>query len=219
MRLTQRLTDPHTGWQWVTLAWDGGGSRRGALATGVALGSPPKHAPVPVRWVLVRPLPGDPHPFKPVALASSDPHLSAEQIVPRFIARWNIEVTFAEIRAQLGFETQRHWSTRAIGRVTPCLFGLFSRVVLLAKQLHPEQLPDRSSSWYRKEEATFSDAWAAVRRHLWSPESMHSVPAADLCLIPRALLAGLQHVAFYSSSRAKVQFFRVFAQKRRPGAE
>jgi DDE superfamily endonuclease len=199
MSLRQRLRDPHTGWQWVGLTWYGQGGRRVALATGVALWYTPKHDPVPVRWVLVRPLPGDPHPFKPVALASSDPRLSAVQIVQRFIARWNIEVTFAELRAHLGFETQRHWSTRAIGRVTPCLFGLFSLVVLLAKRLHPEQLPERETSWYQKEEATFSEALAAVRRHLWSPESVHSAPDTELCLIPRLLLAGLQHVASYST--------------------
>jgi hypothetical protein len=195
----QRLSDPHTGWQWVTLAWYGGGSRQVALATGVALWYTPKHDPVPVRWVLVRPLPRDPQPFKPAALASSNARLSALEIVQRYLARWNIEVTFAEIRAHLGFETQRHWSTRAIGRVTPCLFGLFSLVVLLAKRLHPQQLPGRETSWYRKEGATFSDALAAVRRHLWSPESVQSAPESELCLIPYALLAGLQHVASYSS--------------------
>jgi hypothetical protein len=194
----QRLTDPHTGWQWVTLAWYGR-QRRVALATGVALWYTPRHAPVPIRWVLVRSLPHAKHPFKPAALASTSPRLSALEIVQHYLARWNIEVTFAELRAHLGFETQRHWSTLAIGRVTPCLFGLFSLVVLLAKRLHPEQLPGRETSWYQKEEATFSDALAAVRRQLWSPESVKSAAEAELCLIPRALLAGLQHVASYST--------------------
>jgi hypothetical protein len=194
----ERLTDGHTGWQWVPLSWYGK-QRRVALATGVALWYTPRHDPVPIRWVLVRPLPHDPHPFKPAALASTNPRLSALEIVQRYLSRWNIEVTFAEIRAHLGFETQRHWSTRAIGRVTPCLFGLFSLVVLLAKRLHPEQLPGRETSWYRKEEATFSDALAAVRWQLWSPESVKSASETELCLIPRALLAGLQHVASYST--------------------
>ena len=197
--LRQRLTDPNTGWQWVTLAWYGGRSRRVALATGIALWYTPGHDPVPLRWVLVRPLPRDKQPFKPAALASSEPGLAALAIVQRYLARWNIEVTFAELRAQLGFETQRHWSTRAIGRVTPCLFGLFSLVVVLAKRLHPEQLPERETHWYQKQEATFSDALAAVRRHLWCPESANSVPEHEMCLIPRVLLAGLQHVASYST--------------------
>jgi hypothetical protein len=194
----QRLTDPDTGWQWVTLSWYGG-ERRVALATGVALWYTPRHDPVPIRWVLVRPLPHAKHRFPPAALASSNPRLSAVEIVQHYLARWNIEVTFAELRAHLGFETQRHWSTRAIGRVTPCLFGLFSLVVLLAKRLHPERLPGRDTSWYQKEEATFSDALAAVRRQLWSPESVKSGPETELCLIPQALLTSLQHVASYST--------------------
>ena len=199
LRPKDRLSDPQTGWQRVTLTWYGKGERTVALATGVSLWYTPGHDPVPVRWVLVRPLPRDRQPFPPAALACTDPRLAAAEIVQRYLARWNIEVTFAEIRAHLGFETQRHWSTRAVGRVTPCLFGLFSLVVLLAKRLHPEQLPGPETSWYVKQEATFSDALAAVRRHLWNPESVKFAPETELCLIPRALLAGLQHVASYST--------------------
>lgn len=199
LRPKERLTDPQTGWQQGRLTWYGQGERTVALATGVALWHTPGHDPVPIRWVLVRPLPRDRRPFPPAALACTDPQMPASAIVQRYLARWNIEVTFAELRAHLGFETQRHWSTRAIGRGTPCLCGLFSLVVLLAKRLYPERLPDRGTRWYRQEAATFSDALAAVRRHLWDANSAHSGPAGDQCLIPRALLAGLQHVAAYST--------------------
>ena len=152
-----------------------------------------------MRWLLVRPCRGDKQPFAPVALGCSDQRRTAAQILAWFVSRWNIEVTFAEIRAYLGFETQRHWSRRAIGRLTPCLFGLFSLVVVLAKRLHPEALPCSPSRWYAKREATFSDALAAVRRHLWGLEQYGmSTGVADSCIIPRAVLAGLQHVACYS---------------------
>jgi hypothetical protein len=46
--------------------------------------------------------------------------------------------------------------------------GLFSVVVLLAQVLHPKDLPTRRAAWYAKTEATFIDALAAVRRHLWA---------------------------------------------------
>jgi hypothetical protein len=59
-------------------------------------------------------------------------------IVQRFIKRWTIETTFEESRAHLGLETQRQWSDRAIERTTPCLFGLYSMVTLLAHALHPD---------------------------------------------------------------------------------
>ena len=60
------------------------------------------------------------------------------QIVRWFVQRWQLEVTFREVRDHLGVETQRQWSDKAIARTTPCLLGLFSIVTLLA---HPPQPP------------------------------------------------------------------------------
>ncbi|HKM81647.1 MAG TPA: hypothetical protein VJY15_11870, partial [Candidatus Acidoferrum sp.] len=48
------------------------------------------------------------------------------------------EVTFAEVRAHLGVETQRQWSDKAILRTTPVLLGLFSIVTLWAHDLSKE---------------------------------------------------------------------------------
>jgi hypothetical protein len=41
-------------------------------------------------------------------------------IVSRCAIRGNIEVTFEEVRAHLGLETQRQWSMLAIARTSPC---------------------------------------------------------------------------------------------------
>jgi hypothetical protein len=46
-----------------------------------------------------------------------------------------IEVTFHEVRAHLGVETQRQWSDLAILRITPALLALFSLVTIFAHQL------------------------------------------------------------------------------------
>jgi hypothetical protein len=198
--LKARLTDPQTPWQRVTLRWYGGQEKTVEMATGVSLWHTPGQDPVPLRWVLVRPAAGDPEPFPPGALACSDPELTAVQILQQFLSRWNIEVTFEEMRAQLGFETQRQWSTRAIGRTVPCLFGVFSLVVWLAKQFHPEQLPCLQASWYPKTEATFSDVLAAVRWRLWDGENyLPSRAHPDHCLIPLPLLQALRRVACYST--------------------
>jgi hypothetical protein len=43
--------------------------------------------------------------IKSAAFFCLDATVSAEQILRWFIARWNIEVTFEEVRAHLGFET------------------------------------------------------------------------------------------------------------------
>ena len=98
-----------------------------------------------------------------------------------------------------GFETQRLWSDRAIERTTPCLFGIFSLVVIMAKVLHPNELPLRQAEWYEKDEAAFCDVLAAVRRHLWEgPNNSYSSNNDEMILIPRSALFSLLEVACYT---------------------
>jgi len=196
--LAARLADPNTLWQELTLPWYGGVERTVQFVTGTSLWYRRGLDPVPIRWVLVR-CPQDS--LKPTAYFCSDPTVTAQQIITCFIARWNIEVTFEEMRAHLGFETQRQWSDRAIERTTPCLFGIFSLVVLMVKCLHPDPdtLPARQTAWYPKTEATFSDALAAVRRDFWSKNFSTSPDTADVLLIPRATLFSLVESACYST--------------------
>jgi hypothetical protein len=49
----------------------------------------------------------------------TDPDIPARQVIEWFVLRWQLEVTFQEVRAHLGVETQRQWSDRAIARTTP----------------------------------------------------------------------------------------------------
>jgi hypothetical protein len=201
--LAVRLTAPETAWATVEVAWYGGRSERVQWATGTALWHTSGQDPVPLRWLLVRPAPrrdGEkPVGWEPAALCCSDPTVSPAEILAWFLGRWNIEVTFAELRAHLGFETQRQWSGWAVGRATPCLCGVFSLAVLLAQRLYPRTLPLQCSGWYAKAEATFSDVLAAVRAHLWGLENIPTCPSdPDRCLIPRTLLAALQQAACHA---------------------
>jgi hypothetical protein len=89
-------------------------------------------------------------------------------MVSWFVRRWQGEVTFQEVRATLGVETQRQWADRAIARTTPCLLALFSLVTLLADRLvRPGTLPLPPDAWYSKRRPPFADALAAVRQHYW----------------------------------------------------
>ncbi len=82
--------------------------------------------------------------------------------------RWQVEVTFEEARAHLGVETQRQWSDQAIARTTPILFAIYSLVTWLAHRLRKDSVfPVRRAAGYAKENATFSDTIAWVRRYLW----------------------------------------------------
>ena len=49
----------------------------------------------------------DPETNRTEAFFSIDINLTPETIVEYFVLRWNLEVTFEEVRAHLGFETQR----------------------------------------------------------------------------------------------------------------
>ena len=202
--LRQRLADPHTVWHPARVAWYGHQIKDVEWVSGVSLWYTPRHDPVRLRWVLVR---YEEHQTRPgrkqvqaAAFFCTEIKVSALQRLAWFIGRWNIEVTFEEVRAHLGFETQRQWSLRAIGRTTPCLLGLLSLVVLMAKLLHPDVLPVRYHAWYSKEEATFSDALEAVRAHLWG--RMHytsSLQHVQTSLIPTALWHRVQQVLCYAA--------------------
>ncbi len=65
---------------------------------------------------------------------------------------------FEKVRCHLGVETHRQWNDLAIARTTPMLMKLFSLVCLIAYQWRESSatLP-RSTAWYLKSYATFSD--------------------------------------------------------------
>jgi hypothetical protein len=124
---------------------------------------------LPIRWVLIRDPQGI---FKPQALLCTDLTADPVQIVTWFVMRWQLEVTFHEVRAHLGVETQRQWSDLAIARTTPVLLGLFSLVTLTANCLAKDDtLPVAQAAWYAKSLPTFADALAVVRQDLWQKTS------------------------------------------------
>jgi hypothetical protein len=184
--LATRLLDPATAWATLTVPWYGGGTAAVDVATGTALWHRAGQPLVALRWVLLRDPAGQ---FDPQALLSTDPTVVPAQIIAWFVSRWPIEVTFHELRAHLGVETQRQWSDLAILRTTPALFGLFSLVTLAAHaRLAGQPLPVRQAAWYAKSAPTFSDTLAFVRQQLWPITVFSTSPSSnDLVEIPRAL--------------------------------
>ena len=184
--LAQRLLDPATAWETLTVPWYGGGTAQVDVATGTAIWYHAGQPTVDLRWVLLRDPDGQ---FEPQALLSTDLTVSPNQIITWFVARWPLEVTFHEVRAHLGVETQRQWSDLAILRTTPALLGLFSLVTLFAQaSLHGQSLPVRQAAWYTKAAPTFSDTLAFVRQQLWPVTVFSTSPSSDEVVeIPRAL--------------------------------
>jgi hypothetical protein len=157
--------DKHTRWKHITVQeWYGEKKRMIEITSNTAVWFHSGQPALPIRWVIVR----DPKEiFKTQALLCTDLSISAEQIVQWFVRRWQVEVTFHEVRTHLGVETQRQWADLSILRSTPALLGLFSIVTLLTN-LHArkQKLPVQQTAWYSKKLPTFSDALALVKETL-----------------------------------------------------
>lgn len=164
--LSQVLTDKQTVWETVRVEnWYGQGPTQVEIISDSAVWYHTGMPAVPIRWVLIR----DPNgKFETKALLCTDQSVDLLQILQWFVRRWQIEVTFQEVRTHLGVETQRQWSDKAIARTTPILMGLFSWVTLLANRTQVnDRLPVRQAAWYAKTTPTFSDAIAFVRTCIW----------------------------------------------------
>lgn len=80
--------------------------------------------------------------FDPVALLCTDQSQYSKQSLSWFVPRWRVEVTFhQEVRAHLGFETQRKRSDHAVAHTNPIWLGLFSLFTLLACRLERRTSP------------------------------------------------------------------------------
>ncbi len=197
--LQDKLDDAHTKWRTVMVArWYSQGARDIEIASETAVWVHAGMPVVPLRWVLVRDPGGK---LAPQAFLCTDEAVQPEQIVAWFVQRWQIEVTFEEMRAHLGMETQRQWSDRAIACTTPALLGLYSVVTLLAKQILSDGvMPVRTASWYRKQQATSSDTLALVRRWLWSNSRfIMSEKPSDMVKLPRELFERLTDTLSYAA--------------------
>lgn len=197
--LEQILLDADTQWSNITLShWYGETERQVEITTGLAIWYHTGLPIVPIRWVIVR----DPlgKKFKTQALLCTNSKYQPQQVLEWFARRWQMEVTFEEVRRHLGLETQRQWSNLALARTTPLILGLFSLVTLLAHHLQDHFIwTIRQKSWYRKSLPTFSDALALVRRFFWASTFSISSKSTDMIKIPRPLFNRLRDIAIYAA--------------------
>jgi hypothetical protein len=165
------LCDPATQWTTIHLpAWYSKGPQTALLTSGTAWWYHSGKPAVPIRWVLLKSVDGS---FETSCLLSTDEALDPVQIVSYFMRRWTMEVTFQEVRAHLGVESQRQWSDQAIARTTPVLMAMFSVVALWADTLNQRgQLRLDPKPWYPKVKPTFADAIASVRYRIWDEQHL-----------------------------------------------
>jgi hypothetical protein len=156
---------PDLGWEEIIV--EGYGRKKKVLKyiSSVSLWGADGFHPVPIKWVLAVDPEGE---LDPLPLMSTDLYISPEKIIALYIQRWNLEVTYEEVREHLGVETQRQWSDKAIARTTPILMGLYTIVCLICNRLQEERpIEVAQTAWYEKKDATFSDLLKTVRKILW----------------------------------------------------
>jgi hypothetical protein len=200
--LSEVAEDPKTVWKPTTIAnWYGSEQRMVEIASQTAVWYSTGLFAVPMRWVLIRDPEGE---FKTQALLCTDLDADPKKILRWFVMRWQLEVTFQEMRRHLGFETQRQWSDMAIRRTTPALMGLFSLVALFAHQRIRQAAGvfQRQAGWYHKRHPTFADALALVRKELWAQEeqTFYGSPwEADTIKVPRVFMERLTDAVCYAA--------------------
>lgn len=196
-KLTQVLADPATVWTTIIMPeWYGGKRCRLDITSATAIWYHHGLPPLPIRWVLVR----DPAGIrKPQAFLCTDLNATLTAILGWYVYRWSMETTFQETREHLGVETQRQWSDLAIARTTPALLGLFSLITLWAAEANAA-LHSRTAAWYVKDDPTFSDAIATVRRVLWAVPNLSTSRINPRNVeIPAALLQRLIEAVCYTT--------------------
>jgi DDE superfamily endonuclease len=198
--LSEVAQDPNTVWKPTKIAnWYGSGERIVEIASATAVWYSTGLFAVPVRWVLISDPRGE---FKTQALLCTDLEVDPKKILCWFVMRWQLEVTFQEMRRHLEFQTQRQWSELAIQRTTPALLGVFSLITLFAHDRMAQAAGAfrRQAAWYHKRHPTFADALAMVRKELWASATFYGSPAqTDTIKVPRAFVERLTDAVCYAA--------------------
>jgi len=168
------------GWKEAVITCYGGKNKRIRYICDTHLWGVDGFQPIPIKWVLVVDPEGD---LDPLPLMSTDFSMPPERIIELYILRWNLEVTFREVREHLGVETQRQWSDKAIARTTPILMGLYTIISLISNRIHESHgIEVEQMAWYKKKDASFSDLIRTVRRLIWKDNLISRKPIFEFFL-------------------------------------
>jgi hypothetical protein len=120
----------------------------------------------PVRLVISRDPEGKEHDD---FFFTTDLSLTAEQVVGGFAGRWSIEDTFKNTKQFVGGQEPQTWKGQGPERAAMLSLWLGSVVWLWYLQQPGRIHRVAGLPWYPgKTHPSFQDAWAALRRHLWS---------------------------------------------------
>jgi hypothetical protein len=155
----------------LTVAWYGGTTRDIEVVTGTGHWYRIGEDLVEVRWVYVQDCTGT---HRDEYFFTTDITMKPQQMVEYYTQRWSIETTFQECREYLKLESTKGYGQQTVLRFTPCLFGLYTMVVLFYLQLPSSSSTLRAIFWRGKSTVTFSDMLTCVRRVLGEQWYFHT---------------------------------------------
>jgi hypothetical protein len=147
----------------MRVRWYGGGWRNVKVYTGVGCWYKSGKGIASIRWTYVLDLDGT---HREECFFSTDTSMTPEAIIEMYGGRWNIETTFQEMREHFGLETTRGWGRGTVLRMAPCLFLLYTMVVLFYDTIPSSSTHFRKRKWVGKESVTLSDMIISVRQYL-----------------------------------------------------
>lgn len=159
----------------LRVAWYGGTTRDIEVVTGTGHWYRIGEALVEVRWVYVHDCTGT---HRAEYFFTTNTTMKPQHIVECDTQRWSIETTFQECREYLNLESTKGYGQQTVLRFTPCLFGLYTMIVLLYRQLPRPSRTLGAIFWRGKVTVTCSDMITCVRRALWEQWVFHT-PAAS----------------------------------------
>jgi hypothetical protein len=126
---------------------------------------------VEVRWVYVHDGTGT---HRDEYVLTTDITMKPQQMVEYYTQRWAIATTFHESREYLKLESTQGYGQATVLRLTPCLLGLYTVIVLLYLQLPKTSRTLRAVFWQGKTTVTFSAMMTCVRRAICAQWCFHT---------------------------------------------
>ena len=128
---------------------------------------------------------------------TTDLAATGAEVASRYAGRWSIEVTFRDVKQNLGGENPQSWKRKGPERAAALSLWLHGVIWCWYLDAHPAGATWTTRPWYRhKATPSFLDALAALRRLLWSERIIgSSSPAPHDPTITEALLNTLAYAA------------------------
>ncbi len=162
----------------LTVTWYGGSTRDIEVVTGTGHWYRIGEDLVEVRWVYVHDRTGT---HRDESFLTTARTMTPPQMVACDTPRWSIDTTCQACREYLKLASTKGDGQPTVRRFTPCVFGLYTRVVLLYLQLPSSSRAVRAIFWRGKSTVTCSDMLTCVRRVLWQQWCVHTRAHALEC--------------------------------------